>query len=466
MRPPAVADVKRALPQASADLLDALLAAADARRLSVYLVGGPVRDLLLERPIADLDLIVEARGDEGAARLARDAAPADASVTSHTRFGTVSVRAADCSVDLANVRSETYAHDGALPAVAAGTLADDLRRRDFSVNALALPLSKQARAAHKSLVDLEEGLRDLRERRLRVLHARSFHDDPTRALRAARLAPRLGFALTRGSRAALRDALRDGAFGRVSGDRLRREIAKLFDDAAQRLDPSRALGLLAEWHVLGALEPGLTLPPETAAPLRRVGRAVDSPPWRLTRWRPWVSGLAVWLAPLAPGLRRRSLRRFAVRGEAAQRISGFPRARDGWLRSLSRARGRGAIDALLAEIDEEGLLALFACAAPALRRRIVRYAAEDRMRRAPLRGDELVRIGLSGPAVGRALARVRAAYLDGAVRNPEEALALARELAARGGKGAARPRRKAKATGTRRTAAANSQPARNPRTGK
>jgi tRNA nucleotidyltransferase (CCA-adding enzyme) len=285
-------------------------------------------------------------------------------------------------------------------------------------------------------------MRDLGDRRLRVLHPRSFHDDPTRALRAARLAQRLHFALTRDSRSALRSALRDGAFGRVSGDRLRREFVKLFDDARIGLDPSRALRLLADWHVLGALEPGLTLEPQVVAPLRRIGRAVAAPPWTAPRWRPWVSGLAVWLAPLRPALRRRTLLRLGVRGAQAERIAEFPKARDGWLRALERARGRGAIDAILGDLDEESLHALDAWAAPALRRRIARYAAEDRARRTPIGGADLVALGLSGPAVGRALERIRAAHLDGVVKTREDALALARELSQRRGGSPTRRKRK------------------------
>jgi len=98
---------------------------------------------------------------------------------------------------------------------------------------------------------------------------------------------------------------------------------------------------------------------------------------------------------------------------------------------LERSRGRGAVDAVLSELDEEQLIALHATCAPALRRRIVRWAAEDRGRRPSLTGSDLRDLGLEGPALGRALAKVRAAYLDGALANREEALALARELAQR-----------------------------------
>jgi len=91
--------------------------------------------------------------------------------------------------------------------VESAAIEDDLWRRDFSVNALALPLSKAARARFTGIVDPTGGLADLEKRTLRVLHARSFHDDPTRVLRAARLAPRLRFSVGRASRSALRSAL-------------------------------------------------------------------------------------------------------------------------------------------------------------------------------------------------------------------------------------------------------------------
>lgn len=436
---------------AAAAIVREILKQADACDQAVFLVGGPVRDLLLDREIRDVDLVALRRGKRDALELARASAGEAVEVVPHDRFGTVVIRQGDAVVDLATARRESYAHDGALPTVDEGTLEDDMLRRDFSVNALALPLSRAARSEYDGVVDYGDGLADLGRRRLRVLHRRSFHDDPTRVLRAVRLAPRLDFSLSRDSRTSLRDALRDGAFGRVSGDRLRREFVKLFDDATLGLDPSRALRLLSEWHVLAALEPGLTLEREAVAPLRRLGRMIANPPWRSARWRPWVAGLSLWLAPAPPNLRRRTLRRLSVRGETAKRIGAFTSSRDLWVRAVERARGRGGVDAVLRQLDEEELQALHATVAPALRRRIVRYANEDRARRLPVSGDDLVAVGLEGPAIGRALARIRTAYLDGGVRDRSEALALADELARRRGSGrskAAKSRRKSPKVGS------------------
>ncbi len=419
------------LPPASAELVRTVLRAADTDGVSVLLVGGPVRDWLLGRPLVDIDLLIEDPDPARAGALAARAAGAAGKVTRYERFGTAELRTPEAAIDFATVRSESYAHAGALPTVAPGDLAQDLARRDFSVNALALPLSRAARARHPEIVDLFDGMADLAARRLRILHEKSFHDDPTRALRAGRLGPRLDFSLAPGSRVALRSALRDGCFGPVSGDRLRRELERVFEDAHRGLDPAHALRLLDDWHVLGALEPGLRLPRESALPLRRLGRAIAQPPWKSGRWRAWMAGFGVWLGPLPAALRRRALRRFGVRGEPARRVADLPQEAERAVRALARGRGRGAIDAVLGDLSEEALYAVYAGAPPALRRRVVRYASDDRHRRLPVTGDDLVAAGLAGPSVGRALERIRSAYLDGALHSREEALALAQEVARR-----------------------------------
>jgi len=420
-----------ALPSAQQAVLGALLDSAREAGVVVYAVGGPVRDLLLRRPVRDVDLLVEAEYAADLERLLGQLAGDALQLVKHERFGTLALRGADVTIDVATARRETYAHPGALPRVEPATLEEDLGRRDFRINALAVPLSGAGDPARAEVRAVPGALQDLREKRLTVLHSASFHDDPTRALRAARLAPRLGFQLARSTRSALRDALRDGAFGAVSGDRLRREIEKLFADAALGLDPSAALRQLSTWHVLGVLEPGLELPRAVLTPLRRLGRSIADPPWRLARHRPWVAGLAVWLAELPPTLRKRTLERFSVRGETAARIGGFRKRRDRALERLDRTRGRGMVDAVLGELEEEEVIALHSVASPALRRRVVRWAAEDRGRRPSVSGADLVELGLEGPAIGRALARIRAAYLDGALANREEALALGREIAQR-----------------------------------
>ncbi len=440
-------DVFAALPEAALPLVVALIESSEKLGVSLYLVGGPVRDLLLERPVLDVDLMVAGQGDIDAEALCREIDLSGAELLTHDRFGTATLSLGDASVDVATLRRESYSRPGALPKVEAGTLEEDLLRRDFSINALALPLCELADDDEVRVIDLFDGLADLEQGVLRVLHERSFHDDPTRALRAARFVARLGFRLTRRTRSLLRDALRDGVFGSLSGDRLRREFEKIFVDARHGVNPAACLGRLDEWHVLPALEPGLNLPREAIVPLRRLGKLLCEPEWRAKSFRPWASGLALWLAPLPVALRRRCLQRLSVRGDLSRRLAEFPSLRDRLVKQLERSRGRGAADAILHEIDEERLHALHAsCTAP-LRRRIARWAAEDRDRPLPVNGRDLTALSLAGPAVGKVLSRIRSAYLDGEVANREEALALARELERRSRSAAKRKKPKTRPAG-------------------
>jgi tRNA nucleotidyltransferase (CCA-adding enzyme) len=424
-------EILAAVPEATAGLLSRVARVAAARKTTVYLVGGPVRDMLLERALVDVDLVVEGDARSLAEAVVKDSGGDELGLVSHDRFGTVRIEAPDVQIDLAQLRNETYAHPGALPEVEPGSLAQDMRRRDFSINALVCALHAADPARPMPIVDLEGGLEDLSRRRLRILHAQSFHDDPTRVWRAARFAARLGFTLDRRSRNVLRDALRDGAFGAVSGERWRRELQLTFEEASRGVHAGHALRALSDWHVLAALEPGLSLGPDRMVPLRRLSRAIAVPEWATPRWRPWAAGLSIWLAPLPAALRRRTLERFSIRGEQARRIVQFGRDAERTLRTLARARGRGAVDAALGDLPEETVQSLYALADASVRRRILRWGAEDRRRRAPVGGAELTELGLAGADIGRALARIRSGFLDGEVANREEALALAEEIAKR-----------------------------------
>lgn len=194
------------------------LIALAGERGGIELVGGAVRDLVLGVRPRELDAIVRADVESCARELA---ARLGGDVTIHERFGTALVSAAEASVDLATVRSESYAQPGALPSVAQGTPEQDLRRRDFTVNAIALGLAG-SRAGELRAAD--HALEDLRDRRLRVLHDRSFLDDPTRILRMVRYAIRLGFSIDPHTDELAAEALAAGALKTVSGPRLGAEL--------------------------------------------------------------------------------------------------------------------------------------------------------------------------------------------------------------------------------------------------
>src|SRR3954468_10096296 len=207
--------------------------AAMAGEAGVYVVGGAVRDKLLGRVPRELDLVVEGDAIAVAKRAAERVGGA---LTVHERFGTATVRAGDFAFDLASARRERYEHPGALPTVELGaSIAEDLERRDFTVNAIAENLHTGERIAVPHAYD------DLAQRLLRVLHPRSYADDPTRMLRLVRYVARLGFTPV--------DALEPALMDTVSGDRLGHEIRLMLDEPPAVWHELQRLGLAQ--HLFG-----------------------------------------------------------------------------------------------------------------------------------------------------------------------------------------------------------------------
>jgi len=352
-------ELARAYPE-----LEAVRAAAE---VPVYLVGGAVRDLLLGRSRGDVDLAVAGDAAALAARLG-------AETTEHQRFGTAKVRLDGHEVDVAAIRRETYPRPGALPAVApAESIAEDLGRRDFTINAMALPLREPTELIdpHGGEVDLEAGL-------LRVLHPASFADDPTRALRAARYAARFDFALEPETERLLRAT----DLGTVSTDRRRAELLRL---AAEATAP-RGFELLAEWGLVELREGGVEL-------ARRAGELLSAPPW---------DGFApldqvVLAAALGPGGAEVEL---AAR-EPASPSQGVELAGRGDPVELVLARALGA-------------------------EWLDRYLEEWRFVGLEIDGGDLLAAGVpEGPVLGRALAAALAAKLDGEASGREQELVVA-----------------------------------------
>ncbi len=211
----------------------------------LYLIGGVVRDLFLDRANFDFDLVVEGDAISLARRLAKDS---QAKLTIHSRFGTAKLNYPGFSLDLATARSETYSKPGALPTVKPGNLKDDLVRRDFSINAMALRLNPQR---FGELIDLHRGKDDLDNKLIRVLHPNSFIDDATRILRAIRYEQRLGFKLEAETEKLLRRDV--PMLDTISGDRIRHELELILKED----EPERALRQAEELGVLRQLHPSL-----------------------------------------------------------------------------------------------------------------------------------------------------------------------------------------------------------------
>lgn len=234
--------IEKQVPKERLDTIRDVALLATRQGLRLYLVGGVVRDILLGRDTLDTDLVVE--GDAPA--LARSLAESGGwRITKHLRFGTAKLQRDSVTLDLATARRETYSRPGALPDVSPGTIEDDLQRRDFTINAMAVEVTPDR---FGEVFDPHGGQADLRNKLIRVLHAESFVDDPTRIFRAIRYEKRLDFSLEAETGRLLR---RDVIWlNEVSGDRLRHELELILkeDKPEKALRRAGELGALAMFH--------------------------------------------------------------------------------------------------------------------------------------------------------------------------------------------------------------------------
>jgi tRNA nucleotidyltransferase (CCA-adding enzyme) len=361
--------------------IDLLREATAEQGVPAYLVGGAVRDLLLGRPRADLDVAVE-----GAVAPLAEALGGE--MLEHDRFETAAVTTDGHEIDIARAREETYERPGALPEVKPAGITQDLARRDFTLNAMAVPLTGEP-----ALLDPHDGAKDLAAGVLRVLHDLSFQDDPTRALRAARYAARLGLMVEPGTERLLRLA----DLSTVSDDRVVGELARI--SAEER--PSAALKLIEHWGVMD-LGTGARL----AAALEKLfeGDGESS-----HQWREYANRDTAILLAVAPGEHPDRLRQRAAK-LAHHATPGSPAeiqvlAKDHVPEVLAMARAAGA-----AWLDD--------------------YVGRLRYVVLEITGYDLVESGVpQGPAIGRGLNAALAAKLDGTVSNADEELDVALDAA-------------------------------------
>lgn len=362
-------DLARSLREAHPEL-EAVLEAA---REPVYVVGGAVRNLLLGRPGADLDLVVEGDAAALAARLG-------GAVAEHERFGTVKVEVEGHEIDLATARTESYPGPGALPVVTVTeSIEQDLGRRDFTINAMAIPLQDEPR-----LIDPYGGSGDLEQGLLRILHDRSFVDDPTRAIRAARYASRFGFRIEPKTE----ELLRQADLTTVSADRRRAELERL---AAEE---SACVGfeLLADWGLIDLRAGGIEL-------MEAVDSLLKTPHW----------------AEAVP--RERALTAAALGPPGAEEVLAsmwMPKPGEG----VELAERRDPVELILARAMGADWLD--------------HYLTSWRKIRLEIDGDDLIAAGVEqGPAIGRGLRAARHKKLEGEISGHEEELATALAAALR-----------------------------------
>ena len=402
--------IKEYLPSELTGFLQAVGAIAAYQGHHLYLVGGVVRDLLLDRSNLDLDLVVE--GD--ALALAQQAASVtQGKLTVYRRFGTARLRWGKWSIDFVRARSETYDRPGALPRVTPGSLSEDLFRRDFTINAMAINLNP---GCYGEVIDLYGGRADLEKKYIRVLHEKSFTDDATRIWRALRYEQRLDFQMEVDTRRLL--ARNIPMLDTISSDRIRHELDLVLKEA----QPEKVLLRAKELKVLSRLHPALKAGHTLPARFQRARELVSPESQLASELASSESRLAsVYLALLTYPLTDNevedfiSLLRVPGRPAKVMRDSQHLKTKLKLLATANLAPSR-VYAALQGYAPVALLVSAIATDSTTVSRNIGLFYGWLRYVKPSLTGNCLIQMGVApGPGVKDFLERLRAARLDGEV---------------------------------------------------
>ncbi|MDI6606061.1 MAG: hypothetical protein QME65_02835 [Candidatus Omnitrophota bacterium] len=413
------------LPKEIKGLIKIARKVAAIKKMPAYLVGGFVRDLILGVTNLDLDIVVEGNGIIFAEGLA---SRLKARLIRHKRFATATVTLKpQIKIDIATARKESYPQAAELPLVAAGTLKEDLLRRDFTINAMAINIFP---GNFGSLVDLFGGERDLRRRRLRVLHDLSFIDDPTRILRAIRFKERYNFNIEPATLKLLKEALRAKMLERVEPQRVR-------DDLILSLKERHPLKNIRRIQALAGFDfifPGLR-------PSRGEYRFIRSIESQITWFRKVYSrrrALDTWLMyfmglidPLRVKDTEEVCKKFAFRRGETKRILSFKNIKRKFVLQLSKSRiNPSRIFSLLEPLSYEAILLVKAkYKKPNLKKHIEDFFEIYNGIRIYVSGKDLGGMGVApGPVYKKIFTRVLNAKLNGQVKTKEQELDLIRKL--------------------------------------
>jgi len=407
------AEIKAGLPGPVIHLVRTVGRTAALHGFNSYLVGGIVRDILLKRPAVDIDIMIEGEAIDLAQAIANNAA---AKLTIHKAFGTASFDLEGYRIDISTCRGESYDRPGALPRVRPGDVCDDLLRRDFSINAMAVCLNP---VDFGLLTDLYGGMADLDGRLIRVMHDRSFEDDATRIMRAVRYEQRLGFKLERKTALLLRrDA---GMLDTISSDRLKHEVLLWLAEP----QPGNVIRRAGQLGILHKLHPAL----EWDRPMQTAFR-------RALKIRESATNTHLYFCLLAYQLDEDSLyellQRLNLLGSKYDLLSHQCLAIKNRLPQLDRPSVKNSqIFSLLKDAEAPAIEAnrLYA-QTPAVRNNLRLYLEKLARVKTSVTGSSLTQWGVKqGPLVGTILNKLLKAKLDGKVKTRAEEERLARRLA-------------------------------------
>jgi tRNA nucleotidyltransferase (CCA-adding enzyme) len=393
--------IDKQLPREIALLLHIAGKAAEDNEEKIYLVGGTVRDLMLKRSSLDIDLALEGNAIKFARQVAAETGE---KLAIHQTFGTATFHQGEYTIDIATARSETYAHPGALPKVQPAKIKDDLGRRDFSVNAMAVDLSP---STFGQILDFHNGISDIEKKLIRILHKKSFTDDATRIFRAIRFEQRLGFAIEGGTERLLRKNV--AMLNTISGDRLRNEIELLLNEGL----PEKALARADELGVLRQLNHSLKSNSDLADRFAEARQRYIASP---------ALNFALLVYDLDKETAEAISERLNLSSDWKHVVLGVAKIKDDIHKLADPAISASSVYRYLKRYPVEAVSACFLSSESRIvRNQIERYLKELQYIQIHLNGNELKRMGVeTGPRLGRILKALQDAKLDGLADTREE----------------------------------------------
>lgn len=396
--------------------------------MPVYLVGGFVRDLILGVSNLDLDIAVGGDGIRFAERLSKEL---NSKIVQHRRFGTATVVLNDSlKIDISTTRKETYPHPGSLPIVRQGDIKDDMYRRDFTINAMAISINQDD---FGRLIDYHQARLDLEKKKIRVLHNISFIDDPTRILRAVRFEQRYNFRIETKTLKLLKEAVRQKMLNQVDPQRLRDELVLILKEKF----PVRQIRRLKELVGLEFIHPKVKLSPSVFKFLQVIRKQTD---W-FKATHPHRRAPESWLIYLMGLIDKLSIReaencgrKFALRKGEIKRITVSKRMMQRFIGVLRKSPMQpDKLYHLLEPLSYEGIIYLKArCRQRNIQKNIEDFLKNYHGLRLSITGDDLKMLGIvPGPEYQGILKRVLKAKLKGQARGREEELLLAKRIAER-----------------------------------
>jgi tRNA nucleotidyltransferase (CCA-adding enzyme) len=413
------------LPETLKKIINSAQQVACQTKMPAYLVGGALRDLILGVKNFDLDITVEGDGILFAKELAKRL---KSEIIIHQRFRTATlILPGHLKLDIATTRQEKYLSPAALPVVSPGGLQDDLRRRDFTINALAAKISL---AEGEEIIDLFAGQDDLAAGRIRILHTLSFKDDPTRIFRAVRFSQRFDFKIEPETLRLLKETINEGLLDKVNPHRLRDELILILKEA----DPFKPVKALNRLGALSLISPKLRIGKTTQDLFKAVSQELDwfaknFPAHR--RLDGWLIYFALLLESFTLAQIKTVIYRLGLRKGEEKRLLSYYQERDQLRVSLSRKQvAPERIFSLLEPLSYEIIILL---RATSKNKNLKKYLSDffeiyNGMRLC-VGGDDLRGLGvLPGPEYQKIFAKVLTAKLNGQVKNRQAELALIRRL--------------------------------------